>query len=148
MRSFRSPPNVGAGTDCRSCLRRPMEGLEVAGRPRPRRAARAMDRNAPSRPGLGLWRSGAPRCATALTSPRRRKSASPRRSCRSGRGGPRAPTRYPRGVSTGDFQEVLGAPWGKDCAQASRPKLGRAPSAPPPSIACQNPAPPDQPTSD
>jgi hypothetical protein len=37
-------------------------------------------------------KSGAPRCATGLTSPRRRKFASPHRSCRSGRGGPRAST--------------------------------------------------------
>jgi hypothetical protein len=37
-------------------------------------------------------KSGAPRCATRLTSPRRRKFASPHRSCRSGRGGPRAST--------------------------------------------------------
>jgi hypothetical protein len=46
-----------------------------------------------SRPGLGQSKSGAPRCATGLTSPWRRKSASPHRSCRSGRGGPRASTR-------------------------------------------------------
>jgi hypothetical protein len=37
---------------------------------------------------------------------------------------------------------------GKGLRPSKRPKLGRAPSAPPPSIACQNPAPPDQPTSD
>src|SRR5262245_1126507 len=52
-----------------------------------------MARNAPSRPGLGLSRSGAPRYATGLTWPRRRKSVSPHRSCRSGRGGPRASMR-------------------------------------------------------
>jgi hypothetical protein len=37
--------------------------------------------------GSGLSRSVAPRCATGATWAQRRKSASPRRSCRSGRGG-------------------------------------------------------------
>jgi hypothetical protein len=40
-------------------------------------ASTAMDHSAPSRPGLGQSRSGAPRYATGLTSPRRKKSASP-----------------------------------------------------------------------
>jgi hypothetical protein len=63
------------------CLRRPGEGFQVAGRPRPRRCVTATDRSAQSRP-----RSGAPRCATGVTWRRIRKSASPRRSCQSGRG--------------------------------------------------------------
>ena len=53
----------------------------------------AMDRSAPSRPGLGLSRSGAPKCATGVMLARKRKSASRRRFCRSGRVGPRASTR-------------------------------------------------------
>jgi hypothetical protein len=68
-------------------------------------------------------KSGAPRCATGLTSPRRRKFASPHRSRRSGRGGPRASTHCCRfstcGVSTGDFQEALAALLGKDAPNLS-----------------------------
>src|ERR1022692_614790 len=52
-----------------------------------------MDRSAPSRPELGLSRSGAPKCATGVMLARRRKSASHRRFCRSGLVGPRASTR-------------------------------------------------------
>jgi hypothetical protein len=51
------------------------------------------------------------------------KTGSPRRSCRSGRGGPRASTRccrfYLRGVSTGDFQEALAALLGKDAPNSA-----------------------------
>src|SRR6516162_4390856 len=37
----RPPSDAGSGADCRSrCLRRPVEGLEIAGRPRPHRASR------------------------------------------------------------------------------------------------------------
>jgi hypothetical protein len=89
----------------------------------------AMDRSAPSRPGLGQSRSGAPRCATGPTSPRRRKSASPHRSCRSGRGGPRASMRCCRfstcGASTGDFQEALTALLGKDAPNLSPAVVAR-----------------------
>src|SRR4051812_40434824 len=53
----------------------------------------AMGRIAQSRPGLGLSRSVVPRCATEATWAQRRRSASPRRSCRSGRGGRRVSMR-------------------------------------------------------
>jgi hypothetical protein len=43
--------------------------------------------------GVGLSRSVAPRCATEATWAQRRRSASPRRSCRSGRGGRRVSMR-------------------------------------------------------
>jgi hypothetical protein len=46
--------------------------------------------------GSGLSRSVAPRCATGATWAQRRKSALPRRSCRSGRGGRRVSMRYCR----------------------------------------------------
>ncbi len=77
-----------------------------------------------SRPGLGLSRSVAPRCATGARWAQRRRSASPRRSCRSGRGGRRVldallPVLYLRGVSTGDFQEVLTALLGKNAPNLS-----------------------------
>ena len=55
--------------------------------------AMAMGRIGQSKPGWGLSRSVAPRCATGATWSPRRKSASPRRSCRSGRGGRRASMR-------------------------------------------------------
>lgn len=47
-----------------------------------------MGRNARPRPGSGLSRSGAPRCATGARQARRKESASACRSCRKGRGGP------------------------------------------------------------
>ena len=47
----------------------------------------AMGRSAQSRPGSGLSRSVAPRCAIGARWARGEKSALPRRSCRSGRGG-------------------------------------------------------------
>ena len=85
---------------------------------------KAMARIAQSRPGLGLSRSVAPRCTTGATWAQRRRSASPRRSCRSGRGGRRVldallPVLYLRGVSTGDFQEVLTALLGKNAPNLS-----------------------------
>ena len=85
---------------------------------------KAMARIAQSRPGLGLSRSVAPRFATGATWAQRRRSASPRRSCRSGRGGRRVldallPVLYLRGVSTGDFQEVLTALLGKNAPNLS-----------------------------
>ena len=75
--------------------------------------------------GSGLSRSVAPRCATGATWAQRRKSASPCRSCRSGRGGRERildallPVLYLRGVSTGAFQEVLTALLGKDAPNLS-----------------------------
>src|SRR6266498_3888342 len=53
----------------------------------------AMGRGALSRPGSGLSRSVALRCAIEARWGRRRKFASPRRSCRNGRGGRRVSTR-------------------------------------------------------
>ena len=90
----------------------------------------AMGRNARSRPGSGLSRSGAPRCATGARRARRKKSASARRSCRNGRGGPRVldallPVLYLRGVSTGDFQEALAALLGKDARNLSPAVIAR-----------------------
>jgi putative transposase len=58
-----------------------------------------------------------------------RKSASRRRFCRSGRGGPRASTRccvlYLRRVSAGDFQEGLAALLGKDAPNLSPAVISR-----------------------
>ena len=56
------------------------------------------------------------------------KSASRRRFCRSGRGGPRAsllPVLYLRGVSAGDFQEGLAALSGKDARNLSPAVISR-----------------------
>ena len=77
-----------------------------------------------------LSRSGAPRCATGARRARRKKSASARRSCRNGRGGPRVldallPVLYLRGVSTGDFQEALAALLGKDARNLSPAVIAR-----------------------
>ena len=65
-----------------------------------------------SRPGLGLSRSVAPRCATGARWAQRRRSASPRRSCRSGRGGRRVldallPVLYLRAALTLDDSNAL-----------------------------------------
>jgi hypothetical protein len=88
-----------------------------------------MGRGARSRPGLGLSRCGAPRCATGATWARRTKSASPRRSCRSGLGGPRADALllilYSWGISTGDFQEAFTALLGKDAPNLSPAVVAR-----------------------
>lgn len=79
-----------------------------------------MGRSALSRPGLGLSKSGAPRCETGLRSKLIRKSASLRRSFRSGSGEPGVSTRccrfYLRGVSTSHFQEALDATYSHACA--------------------------------
>src|SRR5262245_39227696 len=84
----------------------------------------AMGRSAQSKPGSGRSRSVVPRCAIGARWAQRRKSASPRRSCRSGRDGRRVsdallPVLYLRGVSTGDFQEALTALLGKDAPNLS-----------------------------
>src|SRR6266404_7644164 len=56
-------------------------------------------------------------------------SASARRSCRCGRGGPgawmRLPVLYLRGISTGDFQEALTALLGKDAPNLSPAVISR-----------------------
>ena len=89
----------------------------------------AMGRNARSRPGSGLSRSGAPRCATGARQARRKKSASARRFCRNGRGTKSLdallPVLYLRGVSTGDFQEALAALLGKDARNLSPAVIAR-----------------------
>ncbi len=85
-----------------------MEGLEIAGWSRPHRAVKAMARIAQSRPGLGLSRSVAPRCTTGATWARRTKSLDAL-----------LPVLYLRGVSTGDFQEVLTALLGKNAPNLS-----------------------------
>src|SRR5215212_8399909 len=68
----------------------------------------AMGRIAQSRPGLGLSRSVVPRCATEPKWARRTKSLDAL-----------LPVLYLRGVSTGDFQEVLTALLGKDAPNLS-----------------------------
>ena len=50
---------------------------EIAGRPRPHRASRPWTAARHPKPGLGLSRSGAPKCATEVTLAGRRKSALP-----------------------------------------------------------------------
>jgi hypothetical protein len=67
-----------------------------------------MARIAQSRPGLGLSRSVAPRCTTGATWARRTKSLDAL-----------LPVLYLRGVSTGDFQEVLTALLGKNAPNLS-----------------------------
>ena len=85
----------------------------------------AMDLNAQSRPGLGLSRSGAPRCAIGRTSLRRKiqftSSNLPKWARRTKSLDALLPILYLRGVSTGDFQEALGALLGErlpTCLQA------------------------------
>ena len=89
-----------------------------------------MGRIVRSRPGSDLLRFVAPRCATGARWARKRRSASPRRSCRSGRGGRRVldallPVLYLRGVSAGDFQEALAALLGKDAPNLSPAVISR-----------------------
>ena len=99
--------------------------LEIAGWRRPYRASwpwAGIDDT--EWDGAGRGRGGR-RCATGAARTERRESASPRRSCRSGRGGRRASMRCCRfctcvGVSTGDFREALAALLGKDCAKPRR----------------------------
>src|SRR5271166_5760233 len=74
----------------------------------------AMGRNARSRPGSGLSRSVAPRCATGVKWARRTKSLDAL-----------LPVLYLRGVSTGDFQEALGALLGKDAPNLSPAVISR-----------------------
>ena len=69
---------------------------------------KAMARIAQSRPGLGLSRSVSPRFTTGATWARRTKSLDAL-----------LPVLYLRGVSTGDFQEVLTALLGKNAPNLS-----------------------------
>jgi Transposase, Mutator family len=83
-----------------------------------------------SKPGWGLSKSVALRCAIVATWAPRRKSASPRRSCRSGARRTKSldaplPVLYLLGVSTGDFQEALAALLGKDAPNLSPAVISR-----------------------
>jgi hypothetical protein len=74
----------------------------------------AMERNAPSRPELGLSTSGAPRDVVAEEKIRFTSSILPKWARRTKSLDPLLPLLYLRGASTGDFQEVLGALLGMD----------------------------------
>jgi putative transposase len=63
--------------------------------------------------GVGLLRSGSPRCATGRTRARERKSTSPRRSCRNRLDQGPLPVLLLPWVPTADFQEALAARLGK-----------------------------------
>ena len=84
----------------------------------------AMGRIVQSRPGSGLWRSVAPRCATGARWAQRRDPLHlvdfpPKWARRTKSLDALLPVLYLRGVSTGDFQEVLAALLGKDAPNLS-----------------------------
>src|SRR5215471_12075649 len=90
----------------------------------------AMGRNAQSRPGSGLSRSVAPRCATggdvvAEEKIRFTSSILPKWARRTKSLDALLPVLYLRGVSTGDFQEALSALLGKDAPNLSPAVISR-----------------------
>ena len=92
--------------------------------------AMAMGRIGQSRPGSGLSRSVAPRCATGATWPQRRRirftsSILPKWARRTKSLDALLPVLYLRGVSTGDFQEALAALLGKDAPNLSPAVISR-----------------------
>ena len=107
-----------------------VEGLQIAGWPRPRGASRPWTAARNPDRGLALSRSGAPRCATGARSDAEEKirftsSILPKWARRTKSLDALLPILYLRGVSTGDFQEALAALLGKDAPNLSPAVIAR-----------------------